>query len=86
MSAAEKENEDLSNLRLIVRDSVLNRATQMMLWHSVRWSGFSKSDAKGYREYTKYHSSFFALLGSIDGASTMEMLIDHKAEIGEGWR
>ena len=52
----------------------------MVIWHSARWSGCSKSDSKGYREYTKYHSGFFALLGSVNGASTMRMLLDHKEE------
>lgn len=54
----------------------------MVIWHSARWSGCSKSDSKGYREYTKYHSGFFALLGSVNGASTMRMLLDHEEEIG----
>ena len=40
------------------------------------------SDAQGYREYTKFHSGFFAFLGSIVGASTMRILVDYKEEIG----
>ena len=82
LSAAARDETSPSSLRFIVRDSIKNKATRMVIWHSARWSNCSESDSKGYRVYTKYHSGFFALLGSINGASTMRMLLDHKAEIG----
>ena len=82
LSSAARDNVDPSALRFIVRDSIINKATLMVIRHSAQWSECSESNTKGKRVYTKYHSGFFALLGSINGASTMRMLLDHKSQIG----
>ena len=72
-------------LRVIVRDTVVNDLTKSAIWQAQRFSTSAplhKSNrmAKGYtRTLTMV---FMPSLGSPNGASTMRMLLDHKAQIG----
>ena len=37
---------------------------------------------QGYKVYTELDDRYYAILGSQNGASTMRILLDHKAQIG----
>lgn len=53
-----------------------------MVWHAVRLSTCTGEGLHHYREYMKWDKGYHAMLGSVNGASTMRMLLDHKANMG----
>jgi hypothetical protein len=71
-----------SNLQAIVRFRVVNESTMSVIWHAARLSTCIREGLHDYREYTKWDQGYHAILGSVNGASTMRMLLDHKAQIG----
>ena len=79
---ADDEQTSPSDLRCIVRHSVKNHFTRMVIWQAARENANSPMHDNGYREYLPLDEGFFALLGSVNGASTMRMLLDHKVHIG----
>ena len=54
----------------------------MVIWQAARAEATFANREDGYREYLPLDEGFFALLGSVNGSSTMRMLLDHKAHIG----
>ena len=81
MVAAE-EQACPSDLSFIVRHSVKNHCTRMVIWQAAREDAISPVGEEGYWEYLPFDEGFFALLGSVNGSSTMRMLLDHKVHIG----
>lgn len=67
---------------MIARHGVQNERTRMVIWQAAREPAISPTREDGYREYLPPDEGFFALLGSVNGSSTMRMLIDHKGRIG----
>ena len=53
----------------------------MVIWQAARVSSSSEERADGYRLYTPRDEAFFAILGSVNGANTMRILIDYKGDI-----
>lgn len=77
---AAMEGSKPSKLSLIVRYNVENSSTLTAIWHAERMSTYTREGERGYREYTQIDDGYYAILGSPNGANTMRMLIDHKAE------
>ena len=74
---------DPSSLRIIARSAVLNLSVRRAIWYAARRSTRVVEDpATGYSVYNKEDEGFYAILGSDNGASSMRLLIDHKAELG----
>lgn len=74
---------DPSCLRIIARTAVINLSARRAIWYAARRSTSLVEDpSTGYAVYTKEDDGFYAILGSINGASSMRLLIDHKAELG----
>ncbi|KAI9849461.1 MAG: hypothetical protein M1837_004081 [Sclerophora amabilis] len=82
--AAERDQVQASSLRVIVRNFVINRMTRLAIWQSARESTSVDEEVPdlGKRVYSARDDGFYAMLGSVNGASTMRMLLDHKQEIG----
>ena len=78
----EKENVELSSLRSIIRDSLVNINTRMIIWQAAREDAIFPVGENGSRQYLPLDPGFFALLGSVNGCSTMRMLLDHKVQTG----
>ena len=79
---ADKEQTSPSDLRYVIRHSVKNERTRMVIWQAARENAIFPMLENGYREYLPLDEGFFALLGSVNGSSTMRMLLDHKKHIG----
>ena len=74
---------DPSSLRIIARTAVINLSARRAIWYAARRSTSLVEDpSTGYAVYTKEDDGFYAILGSTNGASSMHLLIDHKAELG----
>jgi len=71
-----------SNLRFIVQHCIVSEPTKMVVFEASRTPTWTFVGQNGEKEYTKNDKGFFALLGSVLGASNMRMLLDHKAQIG----
>lgn len=69
-------------LRTVVRSNVVNSSSRTAIWHATRRSTCSNEGPKGYKVYTELDDGYYAVLGSQNGASTMRILLDHKAQIG----
>lgn len=69
-------------LKKIVRSSAVNLSSHTAMWYAGRRSTSAIEGRKGYRVYTPRDEGYYAILGSQNGASTMRLLIDHKAELG----
>ena len=75
---------DPSSLRIIARTVVINLSARRAIWYAARRSTSLVEDpSTGYAIYTKEDDGFYAILGSTNGASSMRLLIDHKAELGD---
>ena len=55
---AAKENVQSTKLRAIKQHFVVEEQTRMVLYEAARSSSCTRSDANGYREYTKYDNGF----------------------------
>jgi hypothetical protein len=65
------------------RTAVINLSARRTIWYAARRSTSLVEDpSTGYAVYTKEDDGFYAILGSTNGASSMRLLIDHKAELG----
>lgn len=73
---ANRNSVPVSNLRAIVRYFIINDASKRVI-KDVMDHSFSSRDVEDHLEYTKFDDGFFALLGSVNGASSMWMLLDH---------
>lgn len=71
-----------SNLQAIVRFCVVNESTKSVIWHAARHSTCTREGPGHCVEYTKWDQGYHAILGSVNGASSMRMLLDHKALMG----
>ena len=76
-----KEEHSTSNLKLVIRNCVVNESSRIAIWQAARMSTTAAEGPNGYRIYTNIDDGFFAILGSPNGASTLRMLIDHKEQI-----
>ena len=79
---ADREQSNPSDLRHIIRNNVINECTRMVIWQAARADATFVNREDGHREYLPFDEGFFALLGSVNGSSTMRMLLDHKAHLG----
>jgi hypothetical protein len=82
MMAVEAQRSRPSDLQVIVRFRVVNESTMSMIWHAARLSTCIREGLHHYREYTKWDQGYHAILGSVNGASAVRMLLDHKALMG----
>ena len=82
LMVADKEQTSPSDLRLVMRHSVKNERTRMVIWQAAPEDAMLPMQEDGYREYLPLDEGFFALLGSVNGSSSMRMLVDHKKQIG----
>lgn len=71
-----------SNLQAIVRFFVVNESTNSVIWYATRHSTCTREGPHHHVEYTKWDQGYPAILGSVNGASSMRMLLDHKALMG----
>lgn len=71
-----------SDLRAIVRLTIINEASQIAIWQASKHSSSSRIDDHNQIEYTRLDNGFYAILGTPNGASTMRMLRDHRTELG----
>ena len=83
-AAHEGEGALPSGLRLIFRHCVINEQILMTILQASKASNSASHQAtdKGYRMYTEGDEGFYAQLGSVNGASTVRMLLDYKHQIG----
>lgn len=67
---------DPSSLRIIARTAVINLSARRAIWYAARRSTSLVEDpSTGYAVYTKEDDGFYAILGSVNGASSMCLLI-----------
>ena len=71
----------VSNLRVIVRLFVVNEESKRVIEETLLHSSCTREETT-HCEYTDGDEGFYALLGSINGASSMRMLIDHREALG----
>ena len=64
-----------SNLRAIVRYFVANKPSQRVIKDVLNHSS-SSQDVEDYVEYTELDNGFFAVLGSVNGASSTEVGVE----------
>lgn len=69
-------------LRCIILSFVLNENTKAAIFESGRRSTSTFQKTLGYKEYTDLEDGFNTLLDSALGKMMVNMLLDHKAEIG----
>ena len=80
---ARQQGADVSGLRAFVRYFVTNKSTQRVIWEAFKHSSHTREGPeRGRVEYTPQDQGFYALLGSVNGKSSMRMLLDHKGHIG----
>jgi hypothetical protein len=74
---------DPSSLRIIVRTAVINLSARRAIWYVARRStSFVEDPSTSYAVYTKDDDGFYAIPRSANSASSIRLLIDHKAELG----
>lgn len=78
---AHRQSIPVSNLRVIVRLFVINEASKRVIEETLVHSSCTRGETTHF-EYSEVDQGFYALLGSINGASSMRMLIDHKEALG----
>jgi hypothetical protein len=71
-----------SDLKAIVRFFVVNEATQNVIWQAARFSTFTREGQDHHIEYTDEDHEYHDILESVNGASSMRMLLNHKAAVG----
>ncbi len=81
VKVAKKNSVPLSKLRVVVRYFIINEASKAVIKDTWAYSDFTR-DEKFHRELTDTDPGFFAVLGSINGYSTMRMLRDHRQAVG----
>ncbi len=78
---AHRQSIPVSNLRVIVRLFVINKSSKRVIEETLLHSSCTRGETTHF-EYTEADQGFYALLGSINGASSMRMLIAHKEALG----
>jgi len=69
--------------RVFVRYFVINESTQRVIGEAFKHCSHTREGPeRGRIEYTTQDQGFYALLRSVNGKSTMRMLLDHKSHIG----
>lgn len=81
VKVAKKNSVPLSKLRVITRYFIIIEASKAVIKDTWAYSDFTR-DEKFHRELTDTDPGFFAVLGSINGYSTIRMLRDHRQAIG----
>ena len=86
---AHRQSIPVSNLRVIVRFVVVNKAFKRVIEETLLHSSCTRKETTNFG-YTDADEGFYALLGNINGVSSMRMLIDHKkfsafARSNESW-
>ena len=81
VKVAEKSSVPLSKLRVVVRYFITNEASKAVIKDTWAYSDCTR-DEEFHRELTDTDPGFFAVLGSINGYSTMRMLRDHRQAVG----
>ena len=79
---AERDRVRPARLQCIVLYHIVNFDTKKVIYETIRSSTSTFEKDFGYKEYTDLDDGFYALLGSVLGKSMMQMLLDHKAEMG----
>ena len=74
---ANRNSVSVSNLRAIVRYFIASEASQRVI-KDVLDHLLSSRDVEDHLGYTELDDGFFAILGSVNGASSMRMLLDHR--------
>jgi hypothetical protein len=80
--AAKAQGSQPSDLHAIVRSMIVNESTKRVIWRAANRSTFTRQGPDHYTEYTERDQGYHAFLGSVNGASSMRMLLDHKAALG----
>ena len=70
------------DLKVIVRSWIVNEETQRVIQQATKLSTCTREGPRDYKEYIEWDQDYHAILESVNGASTMKMLLDHKAAIG----
>ncbi len=69
--------------RVFVRYFVINESTQRVIGEAFKHCSHTREGPeRGRIEYTTQDQGFYALPRSVNGKSTMRMLLDHKSHIG----
>lgn len=76
-----QQSTRVSKMRVIVRLVVVNEASKKVIEETLLRSSCTREETT-HIEYTDADQGFYALLGSMNGASSMRMLIDHKEALG----
>jgi hypothetical protein len=71
----------VSNLRIVLRSSVINRESRMAFSEAVRSHSATLEKPYSHREYTGVNDAFDVLLGSPTRYGLMRMLTDHKTQL-----
>ena len=66
-------------LRTIVRSNVVDSSAWTTIQHAASRLTYSEEGHKGYKLYTESDDRYYAILINQNGASTMRLLLDHKA-------
>ncbi len=71
-----------SAMRFIAIHCILNENTQDTIFETTRRSTSTHEREDGHKEYTELDRGFLAILGSVLGKSAVNMMLDHKSEMG----
>ena len=71
-----------SDFLAIVRLCIVNAATNQIIWKAATNSICTREAEHNHREYNELDHGYYAILGSINGASSMRMLLDRKTKTG----
>ena len=82
-AVAQLHNSRVSHLRAVAKHFVDNQSTQRVIWEASQHSSCTREGPeRGHVEYTTQDQGFYALLGSVNGKSSMRLLLGHKSHIG----
>jgi hypothetical protein len=81
-STALGAGELASDLRAIVRLTIIDEASQIAIRQASKHSSSSRIDDHNQIDHTRLDNGFYANLGTPNGASTMRTLRDHRTELG----
>ena len=80
-TVAKTQGSRPGDLKVIVRSWIVNKPTQRVIWQAAKLSTCTVQGPRDHKEYTEWDQGYHAILGSVNGASSMRMLLDHKAAI-----
>jgi hypothetical protein len=79
---AKMQGSKPSGLKAMVQFVVVNKLTQTVIWQAAHRSTCTREGPDLHTEYIAGDDGYYGILGSVNGASSMRMLLDHKEEIG----